>query len=284
LAGRAGRGRLREVIEHRVSPAGDWETVTRPPHPALRPLVHRGYVGYREAAGPIRRLQVPHEAITVILNLGAPIGVTGWAGGGSFVAGLHDRAVVTEQDGEQLGIQMDLTPLGAQMLFGLPMGELSRRVVDFAGVAPVELVERLAETPGWGARFALLDAFLLDRLARASAPRPDVAFAWARLGATHGAIGIGELCTELGCSGRHLSRRFAEDIGLGPKAVARILRFRRVLSLLDGEGGPGRFAEIAAAGGYSDQSHLNRDFRTLAGCSPGAYVARRLPENRGVEA
>jgi len=272
------------VIEHHVSPAGDWETVARPPHPALRPLVHRGYLGYREDVGAaLRRLEVPHEAITVILNLGPAIMVDG-PRFGSFVAGLHDRAVVTEHGGEQLGIQMDLTPLGAQMLFGLPMGELSRRVVALDAVLPAELTEHLAELPDWPERFALLDAFLLARLQRAPAPRPDVAFAWSRLSATHGAVGIAQLCAELGCSRRHLSGRFAQDVGLGPKAIARILRFRRVLSLLDRADGPARFAEIAAVGGYYDQPHLNRDFRELAGCTPTEYVARRLPENRGVAA
>jgi AraC-like DNA-binding protein len=272
------------VIEHHVSPEGDWETVARPPHPALRPLIHRGYVGYREDGGPLRRLEVPHQAITVILNLGPPIAVSGWEGTGSFVAGLHDRAVVTEHGGEQLGIQMDVAPLGAQMLFGLPMGELSRRVVDLDSILPAELTERLAGAPDWAARFDLLDAFLLARLQRAAAPRPDVAFAWSRLGATHGAIGIAQLCAELGCSRRHLSGRFAYDVGLGPKVVARILRFRRVLTLLDRDDGPARLAEIATAGGYYDQPHLNRDFRELAGCTPTQYVARRLPENRGVAA
>ncbi|HEY4096039.1 MAG TPA: helix-turn-helix domain-containing protein [Baekduia sp.] len=272
------------MIEHRVSPAGDWETVARPPHPALAPLVQRGYVGYRESGRPLARLETPHQAITVILNLGPPIAVTGWAGTGSFVAGLHDRAVVTEHQGEQLGIQMDLTPLGAQMLFGLPMGELSRRVVDLDAVLSGELTERLADAPDWPARFALLDRVLLARLERAVAPRPDVAYAWARLGATRGAIGIERLCAELGCSRRHLSGRFAQDIGLGPKAVARILRFRRVLARLDEAGGAARFAEIAVAGGYYDQSHLNRDFRELASCTPREYLARRLPEQRGVAA
>jgi AraC-like DNA-binding protein len=273
------------VIEHRVSPAGDWETVTRLPHPALRPLIARGYVGYREAGGPLRRLEVPHQAITVILNLGPPIAVTGWeGGGGSFVAGLHDRAVVTEHAGEQLGIQLDVAPLGARMLFGLPMGELARRVVDLDALLPRDLADRLADASSWAARFDLLDAVLLARLERSAPPRPDVAFAWRRLGETHGGIGIGALCAELGCSRRHLSGRFAEDVGLAPKAIARILRFRRVLALLDGPAGAARLAEIAAAGGYYDQPHLNRDFRELAGCTPGAYLASRLPGGRGVAA
>ncbi|MCW2984554.1 MAG: AraC family transcriptional regulator [Conexibacter sp.] len=270
------------MIAHHVSPAGDWESVTRPPHPALAPLVHRGYVGYVEHGGPLRRLETPHEAITVIVNLGPPIAVLGWGAQRSFVAGLHDRAVVTEHAGEQCGIQLDLTPLGARMLFGLPMRELARRVVDLGALVPDAVVERMGQTADWAARFAALDAFLLARLDRAVAPRPDVAFAWGRLRETHGAVGVAQLCAELGCSRRHLSARFGDEVGLGPKAVGRILRFRRVLELLARADGAARLGEIAAAGGYCDQPHLNRDFRELAGCTPGEYLARVLPGGRGV--
>ncbi|HEY6762881.1 MAG TPA: helix-turn-helix transcriptional regulator [Baekduia sp.] len=272
------------MIEHHAAPDGTWAMAERRPHPALAPLVARGYTGYRETAAPPRRLEVPNAAIVVILNLGPPLAVDDSGPLGSFVAGLYDRAVVTHQPGEQAGIQFDLTPLGARTLLGLPMRELARQVVALEDVIPGPLVERLREARGWAARFDLLDAFLLDRLARATAPRPDVAFAWSRLVATHGAVGVGELCAELRCSRRHLSGRFAQDVGLGPKAVARILRFQRVLALLGAPDGSGRarFAEIAAAGGYYDQPHLNRDFRELAGCTPTEYLALVLPEGRGV--
>jgi AraC-like DNA-binding protein len=273
------------MIARHVSPEGDWEVIARRPHPALRPLVHRGYIGYVEHGSmPLRRLEVPHQAITVILNLGPPIAVSGWGPQRSFVAGLDDRAVVTEHPGEQCGIQMDLAPLGARMLLGVPMGELARQVVDLEALVPATLIGELAATDDWVARFDRLDAFLLARLDLATVPPPDLAFAWARLAETHGAVSVRQLCAELGCSHRHLSGRFAHDVGLGPKAIGRILRFRRVLELLAREDGPGRFAEIAAAGGYYDQSHLNRDFRRLADCTPGEYVARVLPGGRGVAA
>jgi AraC-like DNA-binding protein len=271
------------VIVHHVSPAGDWETVARPPHPALAPLVRRGYLGYVERAGaPVRRLEVPHDAVVVVVNLGAPLRVDDGAPRSSFVAGLYDRAVVTEHPGDQCGIQLDLTPLGARRLFGLPMRELARRVVDLDAMVPAELVDRLGATGDWAARFAVLDAFLLARLRDAELPRPDVAFAWSRLVQTHGAVGVAQLCDELGCSRRHLAARFGEEVGLAPRAVGRILRFQRVLALLEADGGPGRFADIAVAVGYYDQPHLNRDFRELAGCTPGDYLARMLPGGRGV--
>jgi AraC-like DNA-binding protein len=268
------------VVIRDAAPGGEWESARRLPHPALRPLVHRGYVGYAERHVPLRRVEVAYDAIVVIVNLGPPIAVDDRSRR-SFVAGLHDRATVTAHAGDQLGIQLDLTPLGAQMLLGLPMGELSRQVVDLEALVGDALVEHLGDAADWETRFDRLDAFLLGRLDRATAPRPDVAFAWERLRQTHGALGIGALCAELGCSRRHLAGRFAHDIGLPPKGVARVLRFRRALALLHGDPAV-RLADVAAGGGYYDQPHLNRDFRALAGCPPGEYLARLLPEGRGV--
>jgi AraC-like DNA-binding protein len=245
--------------------------VTRPPHPALAPLVHRGYVGYEESTGaPLVRVETPYPAIVVIVNLGPPLRVDGGRFG-SFVAGLTDAPVRTEHPGEQAGIQLDLTPQGARMLLGVPMREVARQVVELDGLVPSAVVERLRSLEGWEARFAALDTFLLRRLRGAAAPRPDVSFAWARLVQSGGTVGVAQLCAELGCSRRHLAARFGDDVGLGPKAVARILRFQRALALLDGGAAP--LAAVAAAGGFSDQPHFNREFRAMAGCTPGEYLA-----------
>jgi AraC-like DNA-binding protein len=249
--------------------------ITRPPHPALAPLVQRGYFGYTESTGaPLVRVETPYPSIVVIVNLGPPLQV-GDGHFGSFVAGLTDAPVRIGHPGEQAGIQLDLTPQGARMLLGVPMRELARDVVELDALVPAEVVRRLRSLEAWEARFAALDAFLLTRLRDATAPRPDVTFAWSRLVQTGGAVGVAQLCAELGCSRRHLAARFGDEVGLGPKAVARILRFQRALALLDG--GRASLAAVAAAGGFFDQPHFNREFRAMAGCTPGEYLGARVP-------
>jgi AraC-like DNA-binding protein len=258
---------------------------------ALAPHVVR-YAGYREfSAAPFRRRELPSGEVTLILSLGPELVVGGPGAGGSgqrvtsFLAGLSTGPAITEFSGVQHGIEVNLTPLAARMLVGGSMAELADRVVPLDAVLGREadrLAERLHDAPGWAERFALLDGVLARRLAAAPQPPPDADWAWRRLRETHGRLPIGRLAAEIGCSHRHLGVRLREHIGLAPKAAARVLRFDRAVRLMRADAG--RWADIAAECGYADQPHLNRDFRALAGATPGELLAARLPGGQGIAA
>jgi AraC-like DNA-binding protein len=192
---------------------------------------------------------------------------------------MYERPGAYETPGGQRGIQLDLTPLGAYTLLGVPMGRLANIAADLGdllGPCAGELVERLADTPGWAARFDLIDAFLLRRLEIGPTPAPEVARAWQVLTATGGRAPVAALAGEVGWSRKHLHHRFKEQVGLAPKVMARILRFERAVELISAGGRP--WAEIAADCGYYDQAHLNREVRALAGCTPSELLVAQEPE------
>jgi AraC-like DNA-binding protein len=265
------------VLRHE-SELGGWELVMRPPDRRLRGYVG-DYQGYVESSSPapVRR-EVPMPLIPLIVNFGSRWNVATSTTRpsvlhDSFVAGLSVASTYVGAAGPATCMQVNLTPLGAHMFFGLPMHELANEVVPLEaalprGVGP--LAEALEDKAGWNERFALLDAILLARLAEARAPSPDVAWAWSILERTHGRAPIGWICDRLGRSRRHLAARFREQVGLPPKTVARIMRFDRAVSLLGRS--DERLADIAFECGYFDQAHLNREFREFAGVSPGAFV------------
>jgi AraC-like DNA-binding protein len=194
--------------------------------------------------------------------------------------------VQTEFSGEQCGVQVNLTPLGAFTLLGRPSSDITNQCVPLDALEAPDLARlpgRLAEEPDWPARFARVDSVLRSMLDRSNArPDPEVARAWRRLVVSGGAARVAELAAYTGWSRRHLLNRFRAQVGLAPKTAARVLRFSRAADLLvptgAGGGPPGdvperNVAAVAAATGYSDHSHLVRDFRALAGCSPSQYVA-----------
>jgi transcriptional regulator GlxA family with amidase domain len=149
-------------------------------------------------------------------------------------------------------------------------------LVDVLGAAGRRLAEQLRETQKWRRRFALMDQFLLRRLARGPRPSREVGWAWERLVATGGAVPIGQLATEVVWSHRHLIVRFRQQVGLAPKTAARLVRFEAVLRRLD-ERRPLDWGQVAIAAGYADQAHLIRDFRQFAGTTPTKFLSRTLP-------
>ncbi|MGW7820173.1 helix-turn-helix domain-containing protein [Streptomyces puniciscabiei] len=256
-----------------------WETVARRPHPALRPGV-LSYRGVRVHLGrPRRRLEAPIGAATLLLGFEQPVRISR-AGRPpvslvSVVNGLTTTPALGEHGGRLSGIEVLLAPWAAFTLFGTPQFELADRSVDAEEFRLGELAGALAALPGWPQRFALLDRILLERF-RAGAPASErVVHAWSLLRRQAGALPVPRLAEEVGWSVRHLENRFREQIGLPPKAAARVLRLQRARRLL--AAGHGQ-AETAAVCGYYDQAHLSGEFKAMTGCTPGEFLAaRRLP-------
>jgi AraC-like DNA-binding protein len=233
------------------------------------PLAGRvtSYYGFEvETPEPVRQREGPGTDVVVILTFEEH-----WLIDGdrytSFVAGLHERQVTTEHPGRSLGMQINLDPLAARGLVGSPLHELAHRTVPLEEVLDPFLVERLADASDWDARFAFLDAALAPSLAN-SRRSPEVAWAWERLRATHGRVAIGELAAELGWSRKRIVARFRDEIGLPPKAVARLLRFERARELA----GTMSWRELAFECGFSDQSHLIAEFRRITERTPETFL------------
>jgi AraC-like DNA-binding protein len=274
------------AIARHDGPLGRWELASRDAHPSLRGEVS-SYIGYVEdTTRPLRRREVATADVTLVISFGPTLDVLDLDGAGarhaSFVAGLSNAPVLIEHAGIQHGIEVNLTPLGARRLLGVPMRALTNRVVELDGVLSDAdlLAERLHDMPAWAERFDLLDAVLARRLAETLPPAPEVAWAWGRLRASHGAYPVAAVAGELGWSRRRLGDAFRDQLGLPPKLLARLLRFERVVARLREED-PERWADVAHDVGYYDQAHFNREFREFAGVTPSAFVASRLPDGGG---
>lgn len=107
------------------------------PRPRLSALV-AGYTGYRiEGAEPGVHRGLPSRHLTFIVTLDGTVDLAAMpdpaqspASFATLVGGLHATPALISHDGHQHGIQVDLTPLGARVLLGLPAGELASTVVD----------------------------------------------------------------------------------------------------------------------------------------------------------
>jgi len=260
-------------------PGGSWEFAGGRPHPRLRPGV-LSYRGIRLALNrPRRRLEVPIGAVTLLLGFEQPVRISR-AGRPtdalvSVYCGPTTTPAVGEHGGRLAGIEVLLMPWAAFTLFGTPQYELANRTVDpddlphglHTGIG--ELAAALAALPTWAGRFALLDDVFVRWSAAGTPSSARVRRAWAELVRTGGSVPVPQLADDVGWSVRNLENRFREQIGLPPKAAARVLRLQRARRLL--AEGCGQ-AETAAACGFYDQAHLTRHFARTLGVTPARFA------------
>jgi AraC-like DNA-binding protein len=268
--------------------AADAEFVKIRPVPALRPYLD-WYSGYRETGGmPSVHRGLPSPQLTLIFTLDDPLVMAAHPDPdqlpGSFealVGGLHTRPALITNPGRQSGVQLALNPLGARALLGVPAGEMAGwdfNAEDVLGKPFVaEVRERMLHAATWPARIHAMEGLLLTRLNTQVVFQPEVQHVWRTLLASGGTADVAGLAQSIGWSTRHLSARFRTEFGVGPKAFGRLVRFRRAANDLPHAVGAGRgLAEIAAAHGYYDQSHMAAEFREFAGCPPTAWMAEEF--------
>ncbi|MDF3068781.1 MAG: transcriptional regulator, AraC family [Polyangiaceae bacterium] len=231
-----------------------------------------------ELDADLRGVLIPRVEVQVVARLGLA------ARGGVDVHALGARQTVHRKQlrlGQRV-VSVRLHLGAAEAVLGAPDAELAGRVVSLEELwgqsAVCQLLEQLERARGGDELSAILEGAIAERVAKAGARRPGtqlVRQAAERLTSAN----VNAVASELGVSERHLRRVFQETIGVGPKAFAKLSRFRRAVRVAREQATPS-WATVALSAGYYDQAHLIREFRTIAGVTPRAL----LGELRGAQA
>ena len=184
-----------------------------------------------------------------------------WNGHHLWVAGPDTQAHVSvTTPGRLVGAR--LVPGAAARALGVAADELRDGRVALADLWPSAHVRRLTEQLAATSETVVAQDILATALTADSEPDPVVR-------AVLGGGPVAAIAGQLGLSARQVHRRSAVAFGYGPKTVQKVLRFQRALGLAR----KGRLlADVAAAAGYSDQAHLARDVRALAGVPMGQLL------------
>jgi methylphosphotriester-DNA--protein-cysteine methyltransferase len=135
---------------------------------------------------------------------------------------------------------------------------------------PVTDAPDLAAAPNEAARLALAAAHVEARIDARFHDR-RIASVVAKLRESEGRLSQAELCAVAELSPRVLQRRFLDAVGVPPRMLASIVRFRRVFEALEGPGVTS-WTDAAQAAGYFDHPQMARDFQRFLGCTPGEFV------------
>ncbi|MGQ7296407.1 helix-turn-helix domain-containing protein [Quadrisphaera sp. KR29] len=237
------------------------------PTPGLEEVVDRYWHVRWQLPTPITERIIDVPAITLTIEAGevpAPLVLTGPAtrawqrtltgSGDVFAVRLQPAglAVVSDLDAHLLvdAVVPVTEQLDARLHRMMAAIAGASTVADRVQLADEVLAAALAERAPGSAQ--LLANRVVQRLRAEVHPRAGEA--------------LGEV---VGVSQRSVQRALSSTLGRGPKWVARRVRLQEVaLALASTDEG---LAEMASRLGYTDQAHLTRDFRAVAGISPGQH-------------
>jgi AraC-like DNA-binding protein len=213
-----------------------------------------GAVAWSVTSGPPGDRSKPDEGALVL-----PDGCMDliWHEGGLLVAGPDTRAHRTTAAGSRaIGLRF-ASGVGPHV-FGVRADELRDVRVPLEQLWPDAMVRRLFHAAEADPLRAI-SAAARDRLDGVGRPVETAIAAQLASG-----VSVAQVAVSLGWSERRLHRKSLSAFGYGPKTLARVLRFDRALGLARA-GVP--LARVAADTGFSDQAHLAREVRALAGTS-----------------
>ena len=227
------------------------------------------------AAAPPERI-LPDGCVELILNFGdrfyQHVDGRHQVQPRNFIVGQMTGPILISPSGsvELLGIRFQ--PGGTRPFFAPPADEITDTVTDlgsFAARFERDLVEVCAKHRTLADRIAAIDAFLCARV------DSDCDLRLIKLATSiidcRGLVSVDQLAADAGVSNRQLERRFLREVGIGPKLLARIVRFQQVFRAV--EQCDSAWATVAVECGYYDQAHLIRDFNQFAHQTPAVLFA-----------
>lgn len=216
-----------------------------------------------DADAPVPSLILPDACSDLVWEQGV----------GSYVAGPDTGPVRTPARPGAVFVGVRFRPAAGGQVLGLPLSELRDQRVPLADLT-VDAARELAATlsPAQAA------ARLLDTAGRLIADcAPDHAVNAAVDLLRDPVARTEDVAAQVGLSERQFRRRAHAAVGYGPKTLQRVLRFQRLVRLLDNAAELPDIAEAAARLGYADQPHLTRDCRAFSGLTPVALAQARRP-------
>jgi AraC-like DNA-binding protein len=273
------------------SPIGHWSVSVWQPDARLVETVASMWFGEGKVAYQRDRI-LPSGQSQLLINLGPPqyrieagppevrvpfIDV--------WYSGLHQGPIDTEAPHGNALLGVAFSARGTFPWLGERMDGLADRIIalaDALGDGVLALRERLLNTPTLEARFKVVERWLIARLKPRSIVHPAVRWAVDRIATAGGKLSIEDLAVQTGFTRKHLGNLFQQQVGLSPKALARVHRFRGALDILNRANGVVPWVDLAEQCGFYDQSHLINEFRRFTGFSPTELARRDRPDTGSV--
>ena len=190
------------------------------------------------------------------------------------LTGLVDVPVILDVDEDTVTetIGIEFNPQSVYRFFHFNLNEIQNQIYSLSDVlesAGKQLTEQIANATSVQQKIFLVQKFLLNQLALHD---EDLIFEYCvkKIQSSKGTISIKELEKKTGYSSRWLNMKFNEKLGVSPKNLSSVIRFKQYYQKLinDDESSffKNDFYEL-----YYDQSHFIKAFKRFTGLPPTRF-------------
>jgi AraC-like DNA-binding protein len=249
------------------------------PHPSLRDHVKCFWVLERRYTPEHPAEDVTPDAfVELILNFGTPYVLRTESGADremprAFLVGLQKKPLRFFCEGTVKLVSTRFHAWGV-----LPfLTDRAAKSVELASTSGREwndlaaAIEPLARSGDDAAAVAVVEDHLIERLLTATVDPKKVSDAARMLHVQKGRFRMAELAERCRLSSRQLERQFRDVVGVSPKGLARLIRFEEIRKRLMFDPALNLTA-LAHEFEFADQAHFIRDFKELAGRTPGEFA------------
>lgn len=195
---------------------------------------------------------------------------------GSFLYGQLNSFKDIYSDNEIALVIVVFQPNGINQLLQIPANEFQDSIIStdaVFGKKGIYLEERLSEENNNDEKIKLLNQFFKTLISKKSESNQLlVNSSLDFILANKGYFSVKQLVDYTGYTERHLERKFKECIGLNPKKFGSIIRLHHFLKLLKHKTKDLNLTAISYDAGFSDQSHLIKEFKKQTGITPTEYL------------
>ena len=246
------------------------------PSESLRPYVNHYWI-MRASGNSMDMNIMPMGSMKWIFHRGTPLTINGLIDESNVasICGQYTSAAHVRMHGQTNLIFVFFRPYAMRMITGIPCHLFENDNVPMDSLERPEfkiLKEMVLNAPDDDSAIAIIEDFILTQLSRSQ----DLGYLKRMMTVCseidqHIDSPINMLADVACLSERQLRRVFLDYIGLAPKQMVRtrrcLLASRAILNM-EGED----LTQLIYQLGFTDHSHLNKEFRTFAGMSPTDYL------------
>lgn len=252
------------------------------PHFFLKNYIEKMWVFESSGKMPVddMKLVVPNGNLK--LTISYQNGIVAAVNGKTFTSKEHDITLTglvdvpvildVDEDVATETIGVEFSPQGAYRFFHFMLNDIQNQIYSVSDILEStgkQLIEEINNSASQQEKIVVLQQFLLKQL---SLQNEDLIFEYCveKIISSKGRITVKELEKKTGYSSRWLNMKFNDKIGVSPKNLSSIIRFKQFYQAFI-NGNEKSFLKNDFYELYYDQSHFIKDFKRFTGLPPTKF-------------